>query len=76
MNECYTTILEPLPEGGFSGLVAVIPEIRTFGKTLEEAIWKLAELLPFSTPTCHADPDARSSICRSPCCRRVLVALR
>lgn len=28
---------DPLPEGGFSVFVAAIPEIRTFGETLEEA---------------------------------------
>jgi antitoxin HicB len=33
----YTTIFEPLPEGGYSVLVPAIPEICTFGKTLEEA---------------------------------------
>jgi len=33
----YTTIFEPLPEGGFSVLVPAIPEICTFGETVEEA---------------------------------------
>lgn len=33
----YTTIFEPLPEGGLSVLVPAIPEICTFGETLEEA---------------------------------------
>lgn len=33
----YTTIFEPLPEGGFSVLVPAIPEICTFGKTIDEA---------------------------------------
>jgi predicted RNase H-like HicB family nuclease len=33
----YTTIFEPLPEGGYSSLVPAIPEICTFGETLEEA---------------------------------------
>jgi antitoxin HicB len=33
----YTTIFEPLPEGGYSVLVPAIPEICTFGETLEEA---------------------------------------
>ena len=33
----YTTIFEPLPEGGFSVLVPAIPEICTYGDTLEEA---------------------------------------
>jgi len=33
----YTTIFEPLPEGGFSALVPAITEICTFGETLEEA---------------------------------------
>lgn len=33
----YTPIFEPLPEGGFSVRVPAIPEICTFGETLEEA---------------------------------------
>ena len=33
----YTTVFEPLPEGGFSVLIPAIPEICTFGETLEEA---------------------------------------
>ncbi len=33
----YTTIFEPLPEGGFGVLVPAIPEICTFGETLMEA---------------------------------------
>ena len=33
----YTTIFEPLPEGGFNVLVPAIPEICTFGETLAEA---------------------------------------
>lgn len=33
----YTTVFEPLPEGGFSVLVPAIPEICTYGETLEEA---------------------------------------
>jgi antitoxin HicB len=33
----YTTIFEPMPEGGFSVLVPAIPEICTFGDTIEEA---------------------------------------
>ena len=33
----YTTIFEPLPEGGFTVLVPAIPEICTFGETWEEA---------------------------------------
>ncbi|MEQ1949510.1 MAG: type II toxin-antitoxin system HicB family antitoxin [Bryobacteraceae bacterium] len=33
----YTTIFEPLPEGGFSVLVPAIPEICTYGESLEEA---------------------------------------
>jgi predicted RNase H-like HicB family nuclease len=33
----YTTVFEPLPEGGFSALIPAIPEICTFGDTLEEA---------------------------------------
>jgi predicted RNase H-like HicB family nuclease len=33
----YTTVFEPLPEGGFSAVVPAIPEICTFGSTLQEA---------------------------------------
>jgi antitoxin HicB len=33
----YTALFEPMPEGGFSVLVPAIPEICTFGETLEEA---------------------------------------
>lgn len=33
----YTTLFEPMPEGGFNVLVPAIPEICTFGETLEEA---------------------------------------
>jgi antitoxin HicB len=33
----YTTLFEPMPEGGFNILVPAIPEICTFGETLEEA---------------------------------------
>jgi antitoxin HicB len=33
----YTTVFEPLPEGGFNVLIPAIPEICTFGETLEEA---------------------------------------
>ncbi len=38
MAQCgYTTVLEPLSEGGYSVLVPAIPEICTYGETLEEA---------------------------------------
>lgn len=33
----YTMQFDPLPEGGFSVFVPAIPEICTFGETLEEA---------------------------------------
>jgi len=33
----YTTVFEPLPEGGFNVLVPAIPEICTYGETLAEA---------------------------------------
>lgn len=33
----YTTIFEPLPEGGFNVIVPAIPEICTYGETIEEA---------------------------------------
>ena len=38
----YTVIFEPLEEGGYDVIVPVIPEICTFGDTLEEAK-KMAE---------------------------------
>ena len=37
MEYGYTTLFEPLAEGGFNVLVPAIPEICTFGETLEEA---------------------------------------
>ena len=33
----YTIIFKPLEEGGYDVLVTAIPEICTFGETLEEA---------------------------------------
>jgi len=33
----YTVVLQPLPEGGYSVLVPAIPEVCTFGDTIEEA---------------------------------------
>ncbi|HWG37526.1 MAG TPA: type II toxin-antitoxin system HicB family antitoxin [Terriglobales bacterium] len=33
----YTVVFEPLQEGGYSVVVPAIPEIATFGATLEEA---------------------------------------
>ena len=33
----YTTRFEPMPEGGFNVVVPAIPEICTFGETLEGA---------------------------------------
>ena len=33
----YTTIFEPLPEGGFSVVIPAIPEICTFGESLADA---------------------------------------
>lgn len=33
----YTVFFEPLEEGGFNVIVPAIPEICTFGETLEEA---------------------------------------
>lgn len=33
----YTTVFEPLPEGGYNVLIPAIPEICTGGETLEEA---------------------------------------
>jgi predicted RNase H-like HicB family nuclease len=33
----YTTLFEPMPEGGFNVIVPAIPEICTYGETLEEA---------------------------------------
>lgn len=33
----YTTLFEPLPEGGYSVFVPAIPEICTYGDTINEA---------------------------------------
>ena len=33
----YTALFEPLPEGGYNVFVPALPEICTFGATLEEA---------------------------------------
>ena len=33
----YTVVLEPLPEGGYNVVVPAIPEISTFGDTVEDA---------------------------------------
>jgi predicted RNase H-like HicB family nuclease len=33
----YTVIFEPVKEGGYNVVVPAIPEICTFGETLEEA---------------------------------------
>lgn len=33
----YTVIFEPVTEGGFNVIVPAIPEICTFGETIEEA---------------------------------------
>lgn len=33
----YTVLYEPLPEGGYQVIVPAIPEIVTYGSTLEEA---------------------------------------
>jgi antitoxin HicB len=33
----YTTLFEPMQEGGYNVVVPAIPEICTFGETLEEA---------------------------------------
>jgi len=33
----YTVLFEPLEEGGYNVIVPAIPEICTFGATLEEA---------------------------------------
>jgi len=38
----YTVLFEPLKDGGYNVIVPAIPEICTFGKTLEEAR-KMAE---------------------------------
>ena len=37
MEYGYTTLFEPMPEGGFNVLVPAIPEICTYGETLEDA---------------------------------------
>ena len=33
----YTVYFEPLPDGGYNVVVPAMPEICTFGRTLEEA---------------------------------------
>jgi antitoxin HicB len=33
----YTVVFEPVPEGGYNVIVPAIPEIITFGETLNEA---------------------------------------
>jgi len=33
----YTVVFEPVPEGGYNVVVPAIPEIATFGDTMEEA---------------------------------------
>ena len=33
----YTVIFEPLTEGGYNVIIPAIPEICTFGETLDEA---------------------------------------
>jgi len=33
----YTVLFEPLPEGGYQVIVPAIPEIITYGRTMEEA---------------------------------------
>ncbi len=33
----YTTLFEPMAEGGYNVVVPAIPEICTFGETIEEA---------------------------------------
>jgi predicted RNase H-like HicB family nuclease len=37
MEYGYTVVFEPLPEGGYNVFVPAIPEICTYGETLEEA---------------------------------------
>ncbi|MGH7223989.1 MAG: type II toxin-antitoxin system HicB family antitoxin [Gemmataceae bacterium] len=36
-NFNYTVLFEPIPDGGYNVIVPAIPEICTFGRTLEEA---------------------------------------
>ena len=33
----YTVLFEPVPEGGYNVVVPALPEICTYGETLEEA---------------------------------------
>ena len=33
----YTVVFQPMPEGGYNVIIPTIPEICTFGETLEEA---------------------------------------
>ena len=38
MRRCeFTVLYEPLPDGGYDAMVPAIPEICTFGETMEEA---------------------------------------
>lgn len=37
MEYGYTTLFEPMPEGGFNVVVPAIPEICTYGESLEDA---------------------------------------
>lgn len=37
MEYGYTVVFEPLPEGGFNVFVPAVPEICTYGETMEEA---------------------------------------
>ncbi len=37
MEYGYTVVFEPLPEGGFNVFVPALPEICTYGETMEEA---------------------------------------
>ncbi len=41
----YTVVFEPVDEGGFNVIVPAIPEICTFGETLEEAKVMVADAI-------------------------------
>ena len=41
----YTVLFEPVPEGGYNVVVPALPEICTFGETIEEAREMAADAL-------------------------------
>jgi len=41
----YTVVFEPITEGGYNVVIPAIPEICTFGETLEEAKAMVADAI-------------------------------